>query len=71
MAAENPFRESICRQLMLALYRSECRADALRVYRLTREYIKGELGLEPGPALQDLHRAILAGDAQLLGLSRA
>ncbi|WP_455712209.1 AfsR/SARP family transcriptional regulator [Streptomyces eurythermus] len=62
LTAENPMRETFYRQLMLALYRSERQADALKVYQAARRTLKDELGLEPGRALQELQRAILAGD---------
>jgi replication-associated recombination protein RarA len=50
---------------MLALYRSGRRAEALAVYRRTREMLVEELGLEPSRALQDLERAILRADPAL------
>jgi DNA-binding SARP family transcriptional activator len=60
LAAANPLRERLRGELMLALYRSGRQAEALDVYRRTRELLADELGLEPGPALQDLQCAILA-----------
>jgi len=65
LIAENPFRETFYRQLMLALYRSERQADALHVYRKARKTLHDELGLEPCRALRELQRAILAGNAEL------
>jgi DNA-binding SARP family transcriptional activator len=59
LVAENPYRERLCGQLMLALYRCGRQADALDVYRRTRRRLADELGLEPGPALQELEQAIL------------
>src|SRR5215218_8507924 len=52
---------------MVALYRSGRQAEALRVYHETREILVEELGLEPGPALQRLERAVL-GQAPALEL---
>lgn len=66
LTAENPMCEAFYRQLMLALYRSERQADALRVYQSVRKTLNDELGLEPGRPLQDLQRAILSGDRHLL-----
>jgi DNA-binding SARP family transcriptional activator len=66
LTAENPMREAFYRQLMLALYRSERQADALKVYQSVRKTLKDELGLEPGRPLQDLQRAILTGDKGLM-----
>jgi hypothetical protein len=50
---------------MLALYRDGRQADALEVYRRTREELLAELGLEPGPMLQKLQRSILRQDPSL------
>src|SRR5262249_43769317 len=40
-------------------------ADALDVYRTTRETFDAELGIEPSPFLRDLERAILRQDPEL------
>ncbi|MBD0323446.1 MAG: AfsR/SARP family transcriptional regulator [Aldersonia sp.] len=66
LTAEHPLRESFHRQLMIALYRSERTADALRVYQSARRLLNTELGLEPCRALQDVHRAILTADDRTL-----
>src|SRR6266571_465781 len=65
LGAANPLQERIRGQLMLALYRSGRQADALTVYRGTRELLSDELGLEPSRALQKLERAILRQDPSL------
>ena len=65
LVAEHPLRETFHRQLMLALYRSERQADALKAYAAARRVIQGELGLEPCRTLQSLHRAILSADNDL------
>jgi tetratricopeptide (TPR) repeat protein len=65
LVAAHPDRERLCRQLMLALYRSGRQAEALAVYRSARLALVEELGLEPGPALQQLERAILTNDPAL------
>ena len=54
-----PFRERFRAQLVLALYRSGRQAEALRTFDDAREQLVGELGIEPGRELQDLHRAVL------------
>jgi hypothetical protein len=50
---------------MLALYRSGRQAEALEVYRQTRRFLVDEVGIEPGPVLQELERAILRHDRAL------
>ena len=65
LVASNPLQERLRGQLMLALYRSGRQADALTVYRQTRELLSDELGLEPGRELQQLERAILTQDSTL------
>ncbi|RBM11144.1 AfsR/SARP family transcriptional regulator [Streptomyces sp. PT12] len=65
LSGEYPLSEVFYRQLMLALYRSERQAEALRVYDTARGVLHGELGLEPGQPLRDLQRAILLGDPRL------
>jgi predicted ATPase/DNA-binding SARP family transcriptional activator len=59
LVSEDPYRERLWRQLMLALYRSGRQADALAAYRRARTLLDEELGLEPGEELQALERAIL------------
>lgn len=61
----NPLQERLRGQLMLALYRSGRQADALEVYRQTRELLNHELGLEPSKALQELERSILRQERSL------
>jgi DNA-binding SARP family transcriptional activator len=65
LTAEQPLRERLRGQIMLALYRSGRQAEALEVYRTTRQVLVEELGIEPGPALQALEQAILRQDALL------
>jgi DNA-binding SARP family transcriptional activator len=65
LIVDHPLHEAFYRQLMLALYRSERRADALAVYNQARRTLHDELGLEPGRALRDLHRSILLADQRL------
>jgi DNA-binding SARP family transcriptional activator/class 3 adenylate cyclase len=61
----HPTRERLRRAQMLALYRSGRQADALEAYRSARAALVEELGLEPGPALRELERAILEQDPAL------
>ena len=61
----HPWRERLHAQLMLALYRSGRQADALAAYRAAREVLVGQLGIEPGDELAELHGKILAHDPEL------
>ena len=61
----HPLAERLAGMLMVALYRCGQRAGALRVFREIRGRLAGELGVEPGPELQEVHRRILVGDAKL------
>ena len=65
LVAVHPFREGLRRQLMLALYRSGRQAEALELYRATRELLVDAFGIEPSPALRELERAMLAHDRSL------
>jgi DNA-binding SARP family transcriptional activator len=65
LIAENPLRERLRGQLILALYRCGRQAEALEVYRETRRVLADELGLEPSPELRELERAILRHDPSL------
>ena len=71
LVAEHPLRERLRGQLMLALYRSGRQADALAAYQAARATLVESLGLEPGPALQALERAILRQDASLVAAAAA
>jgi DNA-binding SARP family transcriptional activator len=65
LIADNPYRERLREQLILALYRAGRQADALEAYRQARQTLVDELGLEPGPELQTLHQRILNHDPAL------
>ncbi|NUR61473.1 MAG: hypothetical protein HOV87_22850 [Catenulispora sp.] len=61
----HPLRESFYRLLMLALYRSNRQAHALRVYQSARTAVCDEFGVEPCRGLRDLQQAILSEDPRL------
>jgi DNA-binding SARP family transcriptional activator len=60
-----PYRERLRAHLMLALYRSGRRGEAIDVYRRMRTGLVNELGLEPSPSLRRLQHAILMSDRRL------
>jgi DNA-binding SARP family transcriptional activator len=62
---DHPLREGLRAQLMLALYRAGRQAEALDVYRRTREALVEEFGIEPSPSLHELERRILIQDPSL------
>ncbi|MFI9721804.1 BTAD domain-containing putative transcriptional regulator [Streptomyces sp. NPDC052396] len=63
LAAE-PLCERLWELRMQALAGLGRRADALAVYQEVRQLLCAELGLEPGPGLRELHRALLAQDPE-------
>lgn len=65
MVREHPLRERTRHHLMLAQYRSGRRADAMETFRDARSRFIDELGIDPGPDLQELHDAILRDDPSL------
>jgi DNA-binding SARP family transcriptional activator len=65
LIVQHPLRERPRGQLMLALYRSGRQAEALEAYQAMRRAFVDELGIEPGPALQELERAMLRHDRAL------
>lgn len=59
LTTAEPPRERLCRQYMLALYRSGRQVEALDVYRRTRTALVDGLGIEPGWELRELQHLIL------------
>ena len=65
LIAEQQYRERLREQQILALYRAGRQADALEAYRSARAALVDDLGVDPGPALQELERAVLRQDEAL------
>jgi DNA-binding SARP family transcriptional activator len=65
LAAGHPLREGLHESLVLALYRSGRQAEALAAYERVRLALRDELGLDPGPALRELHRRLLRQEPEL------
>ena len=59
LVAEHPLRERLGAQRVLALYRCGRQAEALRACAAIRRRLADDVGIEPGPALRDLERAVL------------
>ncbi|SMC49063.1 AfsR/SARP family transcriptional regulator [Lentzea albidocapillata] len=62
LVAEQPLREELWAQLMLALYRCGRRADALNAYQQVYSVLDTELGVQPGQSLRELHSRLLSDD---------
>ncbi|WP_033433789.1 AfsR/SARP family transcriptional regulator [Saccharothrix syringae] len=64
-ADEHPLDERVAGQLLLALVRGGRRHEALHRYEALRAALAEELGVDPGPALRELHQRILTADPAL------
>jgi DNA-binding SARP family transcriptional activator len=60
--ADHPLREGLWLLLMRALDGAGRHAEALEVYGQARSAISGQLGVDPGAELQQLHASLLARD---------
>lgn len=65
LVGEHPLREQAHAQLMLALFRNGRQGEALAAYQDARRVLVGQLGVEPGAGLRELHQQILTGDPAL------
>nr|WLE93523.1 SARP transcriptional regulator [Streptomyces sp.] len=62
LTQEYPLREQFWAQFMLALHLSDRRDEALVAYREVRRRLAEEVGIDPGPLLRSVYRAVV-GDA--------
>jgi predicted ATPase/DNA-binding SARP family transcriptional activator len=60
-----PLRERLWELLMVALYRSDRQAEALRTFAEARSRLVDELGIEPGMGLRQMEARVLAQDPSL------
>lgn len=65
LVSVHPLRERLYQLLMIAMYRCGRQSEALAVYQSARRVLVDELGIEPGPALKRIERAILEQDSSL------
>jgi DNA-binding SARP family transcriptional activator len=62
LVEDHSLNESLTAALMLVLYAAGRTADALARYADIRDHLAEQLGTDPGPELEDVHRAIRQGD---------
>ncbi|MFC0541437.1 AfsR/SARP family transcriptional regulator [Kutzneria chonburiensis] len=62
LVTQYPLRERLWGQLMTSLYVGGRQAEALGAYRRLHALLDKELGVQPGPAIRDLHQRMLRGD---------
>jgi DNA-binding SARP family transcriptional activator len=62
LVAENQIREGLWLLLMRALHQAGRHAEALDTYTQARQIISEELGVDPGPELQQLYQELLEAD---------
>ena len=65
LVEEQPLRERLHAQRMLALYRSGRQSEALDAYVAARRRLVEDVGIEPGAELRELHAQILTQDPAL------
>ncbi len=65
LVGSHPLREEFWSLRILALYRCGRQADALAAYGRLRAVLAGELGIDPGPALRELHERVLRQEPDL------
>lgn len=66
LVSEHPYRERAWELLVLARYRSGQQVDALRAFQDARRALVEHVGVEPGTALVELERRVIAQDPTLV-----
>jgi DNA-binding SARP family transcriptional activator len=69
LADAYPGRENPRKLLMLALYRAGRHREALEVFRQWWDYLRDDIGAEPGPAIRSVSERIIRQDEVLLAES--
>ncbi|GAA2620758.1 BTAD domain-containing putative transcriptional regulator [Actinomadura fulvescens] len=69
LVARHPLRERLRAAHMRALYGAGRQSEALETYAELRDRLRDELGLDPGPDIAALHRAILEQRPELSATS--
>ena len=59
LTAEHPYREPLWAQLITAYYLDQRQSDALDAYRRLKDTLAEDLGIDPGPGIQELHSRVL------------
>ncbi|ANN15947.1 SARP family transcriptional regulator [Amycolatopsis orientalis] len=65
LVREHPLREPLWHSLMIALHRGGRTTEALDAFRMAREILRDELGVQPGRQLVEIHQRILVNDPEL------
>ncbi|MFW2380880.1 MAG: extracellular solute-binding protein [Acidimicrobiales bacterium] len=65
LVRQNPLRERLTGQLMLALYRSGRQAESLRAYKALQNRLGEEIGIEPSASIRRLEEQIVTADPAL------
>ncbi|MDH6523032.1 DNA-binding SARP family transcriptional activator/Flp pilus assembly protein TadD [Streptomyces sp. SAI-135] len=63
----HPLNEHLRQLVMTALYRCGRQADAIATYQQCRRLLADELGVDPGPELQQCYLRVVRGDPDLVG----
>ena len=71
LLADHPLREGLWLLLMRALDGAGRHAEALEAYGQARDAISGQLGVDPGAELRQLHADLLAKDTAPAGVITA